>query len=319
MSKRKYSELEETAGPKIPIQNKAINKNSLDSDEEDEDDESDRYALKDEDIEGQEEGNVGLEEGVQFTPFNMNEELEEGHFDANGMYHWKKEKLIRDNWLENIDWIKVKQSEVTDSKTSEDLEEMPEAVDIMQLYKKILNYLKPKESITHALKRLGGNKSLSASERLKLKKAGKLPTENIGHPEKVTELTELANKILTEIGNMDIYQETYELISEKIAASTSKVEEPVLDMYADDFGDKEKERLSEVPSENKPNTIPSENKVIMWEYKEKEGSKEINGPYSTEQMAKWSGTGKFKSGVLVRKCGTEQFYTSNRIDFELYL
>lgn len=63
---------------------------------------------------------------------------------------------------------------------------------------------------------LGGNKSLSASERLKLKKAGKLPTENIGHPEKVTELTELANKILTEIGNMDIYQETYEFISEKV-------------------------------------------------------------------------------------------------------
>lgn len=57
----------------------------------------------------------------------------------------------------------------------------------------------------------------------------------------------------------------------------------------------------------------------MWEYKEKEGSKEINGPYSTEQMAKWSESGKFKSGVLVRKCGSEQFYTSNRIDFELYL
>lgn len=52
MSKRKFSELEDSAGPKIPVQNKPINKNSLDSDEEDEDDESDRYALKDEDIEG---------------------------------------------------------------------------------------------------------------------------------------------------------------------------------------------------------------------------------------------------------------------------
>lgn len=51
--------------------------------------------------------------------------------------------------------LKVKQSEVSVSKTSENLEEMPEAVDVMQLYKKILNYLQPKESITHALKRLG--------------------------------------------------------------------------------------------------------------------------------------------------------------------
>lgn len=37
----------------------------------------------------------------------MQEELEEGHFDKEGMYHWKKEDNIQDNWLENIDWCKV--------------------------------------------------------------------------------------------------------------------------------------------------------------------------------------------------------------------
>jgi len=37
----------------------------------------------------------------------MQEELEEGHFDTEGMYHWKKEKDVQDNWLENIDWCKV--------------------------------------------------------------------------------------------------------------------------------------------------------------------------------------------------------------------
>jgi len=37
----------------------------------------------------------------------MKEELEEGHFDIDGNYHWKKEGEIRDNWLENIDWVKV--------------------------------------------------------------------------------------------------------------------------------------------------------------------------------------------------------------------
>nr|BAN21141.1 aspartyl beta-hydroxylase, putative [Riptortus pedestris] len=122
----------------------------------------------------QEDGVAGLEEGVQFTPFNMNEEMEEGHFDANGMYHWKKEKLIRDNWLENIDWIKVKQQEEDKTAGGKDnYDDMPEAVDTLELYRKILTYLKPKETITQALKRLGGSKSLSASERLKLKKAGK--------------------------------------------------------------------------------------------------------------------------------------------------
>lgn len=33
--------------------------------------------------------------------------MEEGHFDTDGMYHWKKETLIKDNWLDNVDWIKV--------------------------------------------------------------------------------------------------------------------------------------------------------------------------------------------------------------------
>jgi hypothetical protein len=37
----------------------------------------------------------------------MKEELEEGHFDTEGNYHWKKEEKIKDNWLENIDWVKV--------------------------------------------------------------------------------------------------------------------------------------------------------------------------------------------------------------------
>jgi CD2 antigen cytoplasmic tail-binding protein 2 len=37
----------------------------------------------------------------------MKEEMEEGHFDADGMYHWNKESNVRDNWLENIDWVKV--------------------------------------------------------------------------------------------------------------------------------------------------------------------------------------------------------------------
>lgn len=42
-----------------------------------------------------------------FTAFNMKEELEEGHFDKEGHYVWNKEKEIRDNWLDNIDWMQV--------------------------------------------------------------------------------------------------------------------------------------------------------------------------------------------------------------------
>ena len=40
---------------------------------------------------GQEEGDVGYDEGITITPFNMREELEEGHFDKDGTYIFAKE------------------------------------------------------------------------------------------------------------------------------------------------------------------------------------------------------------------------------------
>ena len=34
---------------------------------------------------------MGYEEGIAITPFNMREELEEGHFDKDGTYIFSKE------------------------------------------------------------------------------------------------------------------------------------------------------------------------------------------------------------------------------------
>lgn len=57
---------------------------------------------------------------------------------------------------------------------------------------------------------------MSASERWKKKKAGLKEEEN-ADKKNVTLLTELANDLLTRTGNMDIYQETYEKISELVS------------------------------------------------------------------------------------------------------
>jgi len=42
---------------------------------------------------GQEESKVDIEDGIRFTPFNLREEYEEGEFDADGMYIFKKNKV----------------------------------------------------------------------------------------------------------------------------------------------------------------------------------------------------------------------------------
>lgn len=56
---------------------------------------------------GQEVATIDCDEGVPITPFNLDEEMQEGHFDSEGNYFIKKDQEIRDNWLDNIDWVIV--------------------------------------------------------------------------------------------------------------------------------------------------------------------------------------------------------------------
>lgn len=114
-------------------------KHSLDSDEDDDDEGSSKYdILASEDVEGelgeqmgfwecgqkrflslfcmpsmdtcvfgagQEAATLPSEGGVRITPFNLQEEMEEGHFDADGNYFLNRDAQIRDSWLDNIDWV----------------------------------------------------------------------------------------------------------------------------------------------------------------------------------------------------------------------
>lgn len=63
--------------------------------------------MNEDDIEGEEEGIAKMEGEVKLTPFNMKEEMEEGHFDADGHFQWDKNNDVKDNWLDNLDWVKV--------------------------------------------------------------------------------------------------------------------------------------------------------------------------------------------------------------------
>jgi len=61
----------------------------------------------------------------------------------------------------------------------------------------------------------------------------------------------------------------------------------------------------------------------MWEYKwEDTNDAEIHGPFSSLQMLEWTNENYFPDGVLVRKTSSAPdgaFYSSRRIDFELYV
>lgn len=315
MNKRKYFEDDELKPTKNLKKEENVKKNSLDSDEEDEIDETE-YMLDEDDIEGEEEGVAGQYDEVRTTAFNMREEREEGHFDENGHFIWKKEKEIKDNWLDNIDWQVIKPRPIketvekglgdSDSEEETNLEEK-------SVYIEILKYMEPKETIAKTLQRLGkGKKKLTTIERIKMKKAGLLDTN-----EQVIKLTEIVNNFLTQTGNMDIYQETYESLKQKITI-TEKPKSDELDMYADDFDDKEKQKL-DVKDGASTSTATESGKEVMWEFKWNKDDEKIEGPNTSEQMQKWVEDGYFKNPVWVRRSGQEQFYSSARIDFELYI
>lgn len=318
MSKRKFEEIYEAEDTAIPVLEKE-KKHTLDSDEEDTESDTNDH-LDAEEIEGIEDGDVGLEGEIKITPFNMKEEMEEGHFDKDGHYQWDKSKDLKDNWLDNIDWIKIKErknKEESDSDTSDEDEKKP--FDVMGQYKKVLEMMQPKENVKKTLQRLGGKTAkMSSIERWKLKKSGLIDKSS----ELVTQLTEICNEILTRTGNMDIYEETYETIQSKYGgengkAGNSSKQMDDLDMYADDFDNKEKGKLS-VKFEEKTD---EKDNIVMWEFKWKQEDLEIHGPFDTIQMQKWVEEKYFKDGVFVRKVGVEdsKFYASKRIDFEIYL
>lgn len=226
---------------------------------------------------------------------------------------------------------KVDPKKTTDTDSDSDSDSKPGTApkfDSIAAYRRIFELMKPKETIKKTLQRLGSTSArLSSAERWKMKKAG-IIDPNVAL---VTELTELTNGILTEMGNMDIYEETYEQIQLKYVAktttglsgagkttSTAVSADAGLDMYADDFDTKEKTIISAAPEDDVPAQVDSN--AITWEFKWKPEDEQIHGPFSTQQMQQWVVEGYFNDGVLVKKCGTQtDFNTSKRIDFELYL
>lgn len=212
--------------------------------------------------------------------------------------------------------------------------------DSIATYKEILTIVLPGETVLKALKRLGGGKVQTASERWKKKKqAGSESAEgNSANKEHIVKLTELADAILSNAGNMDIYQETFEGIRFKVqqaeaGPSTAKLDAD-LDMFGEVFDEKEqkskdddepmakKVRFSSETAKDKEDekeAKPSE--TVQWEFKwENEEKAEIHGPHSTEEMQDWVNQGYFESGVWVRRVGQAgDFYSSRRVDFELYL
>lgn len=285
-------------------------KHSLDSDEEDEgeDTKSSKYdILASDDVEGQEGATIDCDEGVPITPFNLEEEMQEGHFDSEGNYFIKKEQQIRDNWLDNIDWVRIKEQpfkqkkkglaakrkrrvgdedEAEEEKKREELqadrenedeeeEEMEPAEDPLasytqhQLTEAVVELLLPGETVAAALRRLGG---LGGRKRGKLREEGEPTEEAKRDTEKLDRLTALADRLVGS-GMFEIYQQTYEKLAHLMKSMSSK--RPAVSQKTGD-DDEDGDELDmfgdkfDEEHEGKSKDKDDDNRVsdeVMWEYK----------------------------------------------------
>ncbi|GAA6229876.1 CD2 antigen cytoplasmic tail-binding protein 2 [Lates japonicus] len=285
-------------------------KHSLDSDEEDEgeDTNSSKYdILASDDVEGQEGATIDFDEGVSITPFNLEEEMQEGHFDSEGNYFIKKEQQIRDNWLDNIDWVRIKEQpfkqkkkglgakrtrragdedeaeeekkreeQQADRENEEEEEEMEPAEDPLasytqhQLTEAVVELLLPGETVAAALRRLGG---LGGRKKGKLREESEPTEEAKRDTEKLEKLTALADRLVGS-GMYEIYQQTYEKLAYLMKSMTSK--RPAVGKKSSGDGDDEEEDELDMFADKFDETHGGRSEdeedkrvsdEVMWEYK----------------------------------------------------
>jgi len=251
-------------------------RSSLANDIDEDEDEVDVAALAD-DIDGEEDdGHEKFNEiGEVIEPFNLRNEREQGHFDTNMNFVWRKERAEPDAWLANMDEAAMEKSigeaaaALKLKKQKEADSEGPENRSDKWLKTELLRLLRPGETVITAMHRLGGKKS-KAGPRVAVKRR-RLPThtsdtaaaepsssslssdpalksvQGVGVADKaaINRLTELADQLIS-TGLTGLYDMTYESI---------------------------------------------ESSMFMWEYKGQDGC--VHGPYTSRQISDWRKAGYF--------------------------
>ncbi|GMR30465.1 hypothetical protein PMAYCL1PPCAC_00660, partial [Pristionchus mayeri] len=312
----------EEGKPEDEEQDKAKSKHTLDSDEED-DEKYERLDMKK--VDGQEDETIDYDGDTKITAFNMKEEEDDGHFDAAGNFIFnKKDNDANDAWLEGIDWSRVKKNAGKDWQGEGEEEDesapLPVLTDVRrrEIMGRLLELLKPEQTVTKALTTLKKVKSMTPAEERKARWAAKkagveyAPDDN---GQKTAELSALADELLT-AGHMD----AYEWPREKVAHLLSRLSKTAVD-EVDMFGDPiEPSPAAAASSSAAPAAAASiDDDEVMWEYKAEPDDDDVKGPFTSLQMAEKQGNDELGAKCVARKVGgSASFNPAARIDFELY-
>lgn len=250
--------------------------------------------------------------GVKVTGFNIDEELEDGHFDEDGNYHKHTDKLAEaDAWLDGLDtFVPKAQAKPVEVVEEKEFVHRPR----LDLVKDIVALMQPKESVAQSLRRLGGSqtqtrrwqnqkKNKRKNEPKDDKDSGAPSADRKQNDELMKRLTGYTDELLGG-GDYEIYQATYEKLTHELKTAIKKQEE----------GAASAEAPAEAPAAAPAPSGP------MFEYKwNKDEGGELFGPFTAQQMLDWSAQGFFKTPVQCRQVGKPTFYASNRVEFDDYI
>lgn len=199
-------------------------------DESDEEDDADYEEI----IRSQEPATITQYDDIKITPFNLEEELEEGEFDRAGNFIFRREKEKDeeedDNWAETIDWSGVEQREreqkaevQVEQSTPKEKDNPPEIVrDRISCYKEMLRIMKSDETVQKTIRRLGNSVPKRRPQKKSAKESSHSQTEAGADTSSVADarqkldfMIELAHQRLEE-GDIDIYQKSYEDLEDAI-------------------------------------------------------------------------------------------------------
>lgn len=185
------------------------------------------------------------EAGNTIEAFSMSSERQDGHFDDDFNFVWKKKEekdaeIVRDAWLGEVDASTesaekvekrrklLRQHLVAEQQRAMAANEEQSKVDTPATLAKMVGMMKPGETVAAALRRLGsshsdhkagkaGGGSVSGGKR---KLEAPDDAENALRRKEFEELTEAADALLRD-GRYDIYTEKYEALQEEAATAAA--------------------------------------------------------------------------------------------------
>ncbi|KAE8890847.1 hypothetical protein PF005_g10020 [Phytophthora fragariae] len=217
------------------------------------------------------------------TAFNMEEEKDEGHFDAEGYFVWDDEakKVQEEAWLDGVSELQMGAAKHAKSRREFRDEQAEETLTTEAANRTLATLLKPRESVLQALKRLGSKKRARVRPGSKRKQAQREETEPAQTEEEkkqFEQVTEAAD-FLMRSGEVDVYSQMKEefVPEEELLAQRRRVQ----------FSEEREGKSEEQPPKQE----------VMWEYKAADG--QIHGPFPTSSFIAWQQQGYFKGESAV--------------------